>query len=309
MTRFRPHLRLGRLLRPGLHLASLTLLIALTLSAHADDTPQDPGRYPGAMRIVSVGGSVTEIIYALGEEHRIVARDTTSVYPPAALELPDVGYMRRLAPEGVLSVSPDLILTEPGSGPPETIDLLAEAQIPFVPVPGTYDAAGIMDRVTAVAKALGVEEKGTALVASLSAELDAVIEANAKATYKPRVLFVLSMPGGRLNVAGLNTRPDGVIKMAGAVNAVSDFTDYRILTDEAIITARPDAILMMGRSFSHGADQNALWSHPALKLTPAGQSHTLIKMDGAYLLGFGPRTAQAVSDLRRALDAHAKPKG
>lgn len=220
-----------------------------------------------------------------------------------------MGYMRRLAPEGVLSVSPDLILTEPGSGPPETIDLLAEAQIPFVPVPGAYDAAGIMDRVTAVAKALGVEEKGDALVASLTAELDAVIEANAKSDDKPRVLFVLSMPGGRLNVAGVNTRPDGVIKMAGAVNAVTDFTDYRILTDEAIITAKPDAILMMGRSFSHGADQDALWSHPALKLTPAGQAKALIKMDGAYLLGFGPRTAQAVVDLRRALDTRERPEG
>ena len=74
-----------------------------------------------ASRVVSIGGAVTEIVYALGEEARLVARDTTSNYPPEATALPDVGYIRRLSPEGVMSVRPDLILSEEGAGPPEAL--------------------------------------------------------------------------------------------------------------------------------------------------------------------------------------------
>lgn len=68
-------------------------------------------------RLVSVGGAVTEIVYALGAGDRLVARDQTSTYPEEARKLVDVGYMRRLSPEGVLSVNPTGILLSEGSGP------------------------------------------------------------------------------------------------------------------------------------------------------------------------------------------------
>ena len=48
--------------------------------------------------------SVAEIIYLLGEEDKIIAADRTSNYPPEALELPSIGYVRALSTEGVLSL-------------------------------------------------------------------------------------------------------------------------------------------------------------------------------------------------------------
>ncbi len=74
--------------------------------------------YPEARRVLSLGGSVTEIVYALGEEARLIGRDTTSNWPPEANALPDVGYVRALSPEGVLSVAPELIIADEGAGPP-----------------------------------------------------------------------------------------------------------------------------------------------------------------------------------------------
>ncbi len=69
-------------------------------------------------RIVSIGGAVTEILYALGAEDRIVAVDTTSLYPPKAMaDKPNVGYMRQLLAEGVLGLNPQLVLAIAGSGP------------------------------------------------------------------------------------------------------------------------------------------------------------------------------------------------
>ena len=83
-------------------------------------------------RIASIGGSVTEIVYALGEQDKLVARDSTSLYPEQASELPDVGYMRQLSPEGVLSVNPSGLLVLEGSGPKETIDVCRFESITFL---------------------------------------------------------------------------------------------------------------------------------------------------------------------------------
>lgn len=282
----------------------MNLLTKATLAVACFALPlQAQESYPDASRIASVGGAVTEIIYELGEEHRLVARDTTSVYPPAVHELPDVGYMRRLAPEGVLSVNPDLVLTEPGSGPQETIDILTEAGVPFVPVPGSYSTQGILDRITTIAHVLGVPEKGAALAERIGTDLAAVeaMAAEQAGDNKPRVLFVLSMPGGRLNVGGLNTRGDGIIKMAGAENAIQVFEEYRTLSDEAIIELAPDAILMMAPRGDHSTSTEEVLAHPAVALTPAGQNAKVIRIDGTLLLGFGPRAAQGVQLLADAL--------
>lgn len=150
-------------------------------------------------RVVSVGGDVTEIIYALGEEGRIIARDSTSMYPEAAMKLPDVGYMRALSPEGILAVNPSAIIAVEGAGPPEALTVLKNASVPFETVPNTYDREGILKKIDRVGTLLGVEDKAKALEAKVGADLDAAI---ADAEKRPegerkRVLFILSAQGGR----------------------------------------------------------------------------------------------------------------
>ena len=120
-----------------------------------------------ASRLVTIGGSITEIVYALGEESRLVARDSTSIYPAAALSLPDVGYMRALSPEGVLSVDPSAILALEGSGPRDAIDVLAKASVPLVMVPETFDRDGILDKIRIVGAALDAQAKADALAAKV----------------------------------------------------------------------------------------------------------------------------------------------
>jgi iron complex transport system substrate-binding protein len=259
-----------------------------------------------ASRILSVGGAVTEIVYALGEEHRLVARDATSTWPPAAEALPDVGYMRALSAEGVLSVAPDLIVAEEGAGPPETVALLQAAEIPFVTVPDATDAAGVLARIRAVGGALGVPEKAEALAEQVGAELHAAVAAAEAAPGAPkRVLFVLSTQGGRVMASGTGTAADGIIEMAGGVNAVSDFEGYKQMTDEAVAAAAPDVILMMDRAGDGGGDHASsdaeLFAMPAMATTPAAEAGAVVRMDGLTLLGFGPRTAEAVTALSEAL--------
>ncbi|MER8422364.1 hemin ABC transporter substrate-binding protein [Mesorhizobium sp. M1403] len=251
-------------------------------------------------RIVAIGGSITEIVYALGEQDRLVARDSTSRYPQAAAELPDVGYMRQLSPEGVLSVNPSGILALHGSGPKEAVDVLKKSRIPFIEVPERYDNQGILEKIHIVGKALGVEAKADALAAEIDAKLKAAEKQTASIKERKRILFVLSMQGGKLLAAGSDTAADGIIKLAGGVNAIDGFAGYKQLSDEAVITARPDVILMMNNAGPTTADDE-LFSNPVAASTPAGAARKLIRMDGGYLLGFGPRTADAIHDLAVSL--------
>ena len=112
--------------------------------AHAVTVRDAAGRnveVKDASRIVSVGGAVTEILYALGLADRIVAVDTTSLFPAEALkQKPNVGYMRALSAEGVLGLNPSLVLAIDGAGPKETIAVLEAATVPLVRVPDRYTA-------------------------------------------------------------------------------------------------------------------------------------------------------------------------
>lgn len=254
-----------------------------------------------AERVLSIGGAVTEIVYALGEEDRLIGRDSTSTYPEAAEALPDVGYMRALAPEGVLSIKPDLILAREGSGPPEAIEVIRSAGIPFVDVPEDFTAEGIGEAVDAVADALDVEGKGEALRAEISEQMNELAETVSGIEAKKRVLFILSMQDGRIMASGTGTAADGIIELAGAENAIVDYEGYKQLTDEAIITVNPDVILMMDRGGDHGTEPETLFSHPAIATTQAAKDKALVRMNGLYLLGFGPRTASAALDLAKAL--------
>jgi iron complex transport system substrate-binding protein len=283
----------SRLVRAG------SLLVALSASAAVAEEGQEV--FKDTSRIASIGGSITEIVYALGEQDKLVARDSTSLYPDAALKLPDVGYMRQLSPEGVLSVNPTGLLVVEGSGPKEAIDVLKKAAVPFITVPEKFDHAGILEKIRVVGKAFDADEKAAELAASVDADLAAAEKLTTSVPEKKRVLFILTMQGGKILAAGSNNAANGIIELAGAVNAVEGFSGYKQLSDEAAILAKPDIILMMDRGGDHSMADADLFGHPAIAPTPAGQAKKLIRMDGNYLLGFGPRTAGAIRDLATAL--------
>ncbi len=257
----------------------------------------------GTSRLVTIGGDVTEIVYALGEENRLIARDSTSLYPKEAAKLPDVGYMRALSPEGILAVNPTAIIAVEGSGPPEALAVLRNASLPFETVPQAYDRDGILEKIVVVGTLLGVPDKAEALKDRVAADLDAAINDSAKRpeAERKRVLFVLSSQNGKIMASGTNTAADGIIKLTGAINAISGFSGYKPVTDEAIIEAKPDVILIMDREGPLSISNEDLLKQPAISLTPAASQKAIVRMDGLHLLGFGPRTASAIRELNAAI--------
>jgi iron complex transport system substrate-binding protein len=261
----------------------------------------DPGR------IVSVGGAVTEILYALGLESRIVAVDSTSLYPPRALaEKPSVGYMRQLSPEGVLGLGPSLVLAAEGSGPKNTIAVLEAASVPFVQIPDRFTGDGIVEKIRLIAQATGSAQRGECLIRLVEADLAALAALRKRIERPRRALFILSFMNGRPMVAGRATAADGIIALAGAANAITAYDGYKLINDEAVIAARPDAILAMEHA-SFRLDAKTVFEHSAFATTPAAAQKELISMEGLYLLGFGPRAARAARDLALALYPSLEP--
>ncbi|QIE47508.1 ABC transporter substrate-binding protein [Pseudohalocynthiibacter aestuariivivens] len=278
--------------------------IALTTVMFVGFLPfQKPLHAAGSGDVVSIGGSVTEIVYALGQEGRLVARDTTSSYPPEAETLADVGYMRALSAEGVLSLNPTLILSEADAGPPEVIDVLQSAGVRFEMLEPAMDGPGIGTKIRAIGAALDVAEAAKTLADQVEVDMRRVtMEATEMAADAPkRVLFILSTQSGRIMASGTGTQADAMIRLAGGVNAIAGVQGYKLLSDEAITSAAPDVILMMDRSGDHAVADDVLFNMPAIRPTPAAASEHIVRMNGLYLLGFGPRTPDAVADLSAAL--------
>jgi len=282
--------------------AALAPMLGVLLAVAMQQAKAEEGTtvFSDTSRIASIGGSITEIVYALGEDGRLVARDSTSNYPEAAAKLPDVGYMRALSPEGVLSVNPTGILALQGSGPKEAVDVLKKSSVSFIEVPDHYNHQGILEKIRVVGKALGVDAKAQKLAAETGAKLTAAEKQTAAIKERKRVLFVLSTQGGKILAAGSDTAADGIIRLAGAVNAVEGFSGYKGMTDEAIVSARPDVILTM-KGGGPPISEEELFANPAVASTPAGTNRKMISMWGGYLLGFGPRTAEAIHDLAVSL--------
>lgn len=256
-------------------------------------------------RVVIAGGDLTEIAFALGAGDRIVGVDATSTWPPEADDRPDIGYFRRLSAEGVLSLAPDLLLAAPEAGPEIALEQIAAAGVEIRTAPDLPGAEGIAPKIRFVGAALGRREVADALAARVEADLEEVRAKVARIETRPRVLFILLLRGGAPVVGGAGTEAEEIIRLAGGENAAAAVDGYTPMTREAILAARPDAILMMeSRAEAAGGIADVL-ARPDIALTPAGRAGRGVVMPGMLLLGFGPRTPEAVARLARALHPEA----
>jgi iron complex transport system substrate-binding protein len=266
-----------------------------------------PARAQAAERIVAAGGVVTEVLYALGQQDKVVGVDTTSQWPPDALkDKKSVGYVRALSAEGVLSLKPTQVIAVEGAGPPDALALLKESGTPITMIPEALSPEAVVGKIAAIGRAAGVAEPAQQLAAAVKGRFQELDKLRSGLPGQKRVLFVLSLQNGRTLVGGRATTADAIIALAGGVNAASAVEGFKPMTDEAIITAAPDVVLMMRHSSAHNAGPDELFAMPAFSETPAAKQKALIRMDGLYLLGFGPRTPNAARDLMAELYPEAK---
>ncbi|MEM1094593.1 MAG: ABC transporter substrate-binding protein [Bacteroidota bacterium] len=259
-----------------------------------------------ATRVVALGASITETVYALGAGSQVVGVDLSSSYPPEVSEVEQLGYFRRLSAEGVISLTPTLVLASEGTGPPAVIDQIRSAGVPMLMVPSDPSVEGTKAKIRLVAEALQLEDKAEELIADMEADMATAGQWLDGTAEKPRVLFIYARGAGTANVAGIETSADTMIRLAGGENAIQDFTGFRPLTPEAVVQVAPDVILMMERGLESIGGVDGLMELPGIALTPAGRNRSVVAIDDILLLGFGPRLGQAVLELARGLHPEHK---
>lgn len=235
-------------------------------------------------RIVSAGSAVTELMLALGAEQQLVAVDVTSEVP-SSLNLPTIGYHRRLAAEGLLALAPTHLIGSDEMGPDTALQQLRSAGIQVNVINSDSTAQGLLSRIDQIAKLTHTEQNAHAIKETVERQINA-LQAKQPDTAK-KVLFLLLHEGRAANVAGSDTVPDTIIRLAGAKNPAADaISSYKPLSMEAMIEMQPDMVLVSGRSLEKlgGADA-VLKAVPMLTATPAGQNKNIVAIDGHALVG------------------------
>lgn len=272
-----------------------TLLCLAVGAARAENAPR---------RIISLGGGVTEIVYALGAGDRIVAVDAISTYPAPTHRLPQVGYLRTLGIEGLLSLTPDYVLAAHDAGPPVVLEKLVAAGIPLLRIPETKTPADIVEHIRLIGNAVGRKAEAETLAQAVGGDLAVVQAAVAKVMPVP-ALFVLSAGTGAPMAAGRGTVADVMLQLAGARNVAAGLTGYRPVTAESVLSLDPVVIVSASHVVAAVGGIERLRQLPELSGTRAAQARRIYSLDSLYLLGLGPRTAHAARDLAALLHGEA----
>jgi iron complex transport system substrate-binding protein len=264
----------------------------------ANETPAaNQTREP--QRIVPLNGDLAEIVFALGLGGEVAGVDTSATYPAEAAAKPKIGYQRQLSAEGILSLRPTIALGTAEAGPPEVIDQIKKAgvRVEILPTPTTVDA--IPQRIRDVADKLGVADVGNALADRTRSELAAAKASIPAGGAKPRVAFLYLRGTTTAMLGGVGTRADAMISAAGAIDAGTEagVKGYKPITPEALVTAKPDVILLLDGGLQSVGGVDGVLKLPGVAQTPAGAARRILSLDDQYLLGLGPRAGGALKDL------------
>lgn len=280
-----------------------SLFLTLFLLIGCSTTGGNDGAEPAtdASRVVALGGSVSETVFALDAEAALVGRDMSGVYPEEVQDLPSVGYFRMVPAEGVLGLEPTLVLADPDAGPPSALEQIEQAGVEVRILPGGASADSTAAQVRAIAAALGREEEGETVIDSMQAKLERARQIADAAGEPPRVLFVLAQSSsGNTQVSGTGTNANAFISLAGAVNAFDDAEGYKPLSAEAVVDAQPDVIVMLSRTAGILGGPEAFLERPEIAPTPAARNNRVILLPDAAI-SFGPGLGGFVLDFVKQL--------
>ena len=257
-----------------------------------------------ARRIVSVGGALTEIVYALEAQGELVGVDTTSLYPAVARQLPQVGYARTLSAEGVLSLAPTQLIATEEAGPQAVLRQVREAGVPVAVLSANNQFEGLLERVKQVGRITGRPDPAARLAQSLQQQWRGALAKVQQRQHAPvRVLFILAHAPNQVMVGGRETGADAMLAYAGAINVMGGqggFAGYKPLTPEAVIAARPDIVLVTDQGLKASGGVDGILKLPGLAQTPAGRKQRIVSQEAMLLLGFGPRMPLALAELDAA---------
>ncbi|MGA4655312.1 heme/hemin ABC transporter substrate-binding protein [Proteus terrae] len=254
-------------------------------------------------RWVIAGGSITELVYAIGAGNKVVGVDETTSYPEQTQALPHIGYWKQLSTEGILSLRPSTFVTWDDAEPKMVLRQLAQHNVKVISLPRTPATFELMlKNIRTLAISLDKQKEAEALIDSLQSRLAEINAKNNQIKQKVKVMFFLSPGGGIPQVAGKTSVADAILHLAGGEN-IATHENYRIYSAEAIIAANPELIVITTQSQKTQADGlrafEGLASVPGVSMTQAWKNQRIIEIDQSLILGMGPRIVDAVELLHQ----------
>ncbi|MHC8947421.1 heme/hemin ABC transporter substrate-binding protein [Sphingobacterium hungaricum] len=274
-------------------------MIALTNSCNQSAKKTEDATLDSA-RIVSINGTITEILADLGLEEKIVGVDVASTYPASIQTKPKIGHNKNISAEGVLALNPTLIIGTKADLKPETLEQFKQAGIQVLLFEQAYSVEGTKNLIKSVSDSVGLPSKGDSILVSLNSQLERVAS-YASQTPKPKVLFIYARGTGTMMVGGTGTQVDAMISLAGGENVAKDIQDYKPLTAEALVAYNPDVLLLFDSGLSSLGNAEGLLEVQGVKETNAGKNKKIVQMDGQFLTGFSPRLAQTIEELHKKI--------
>lgn len=259
---------------------------------------------------MDLSGSIAATVFGLGFGDQVVGRDISTTFAGTE-DLPIVtSGGHTVNSEAILALRPTVIITDGTIGPIDVVLQLRDAGIPVVFVDIVPGIDGPATLALDVATALGAPAAGEALAQRLTEEIDAAVAEIAALLPdgEPLRMMFLYLRGasGIYYLFGEEAGADSLITALGGLDVAAELgiAESRPLTDEAVVAADPDLILVMTDGLaSVGGVDGLLEAKPAIALTTAGQNRRFVDMADGQVLGFGPRTPAILDALARAIYA------
>lgn len=266
-----------------------------------NDEKADKADEPEHEKIVTLGGTVTEVVYALGAGDRVVAVDKTSVYPPETEEKRKLDLFSKTSAESVLSYDPDLVIATDATEPPEALEKIEAADVRVETVESSESIEAAYKRITAIGKVLGLQEEAKTLNETLEEDVAEATKLAEQCEAAPKTLFVYARGKGTVFVSGGDTSAAKMIEKAGGEHVPDGIEGFKPLTPESVVDVSPDAIVLTTRGLQSLGGIDGLSKLPGIGESRAVKNERVIAIDDLELLGFGPRSGEALQTLSRKL--------
>ena len=261
---------------------------------------------------MDLSGSIAATVWGLGFGDTLVGVDQSSTFPGTE-DIPVVtSGGHTVNAESVISRKPTLVITDGSVGPRDVVEQLRDVGITVVFVNNDSSFEGAEQLARDVAAVFGAPEAGELLAQRISTEVQAKIAeiasiAPSNPSERVRMLFLyVRGNAGVYYLFGEESGADRLIEGIGGIDVAGElgWDGFRPMTDEAMIAADPDLILVMTKGIaSVGGVDGLLQTKPAIALTRAGKHRRFVDMEDGQILSFGPRSALVLDALARAVYA------